>query len=341
MPVLTGVTGRILGRIVNRNGQVSAPLNVMGNPIPYFPADLRDTRGRRADGSTPRRRSNGVVTLDSATAARCRRPTGSYCGVGTSSNWNTPAPVTTLPVGVCLKDGFDPTKLYQLEYTVQDPYVLGAGHRRVPRRAVVLPLCDGRRSRHAQSARRRDHLGDHARRLAVGQLHAPPHLPRHEPGRGAAASCTTARGRSSPGAASPTIRAGASPTACSSSTRWAARVPSGGMSCPTPCAISASAASSTAARVTNTCPKIIETFGGAEVFALKMTTSWVGHGPEDRHSAARQRAPLLPAELHARRRQRRHDASAARRDDGAGQLPGQQLGPRHAARRTRCPRPRS
>src|SRR5947208_14945744 len=38
-PVLTGVTGKILGRIVNRSGNI-APLNVMGNPIPYFPADL-------------------------------------------------------------------------------------------------------------------------------------------------------------------------------------------------------------------------------------------------------------------------------------------------------------
>jgi hypothetical protein len=28
--------------------------------------------------------------------------------------------------------------------------------------------------------------------------------------------------------------------------------------------------------LTHTCPKIIETFGGAEVFALKMTTEWVG-----------------------------------------------------------------
>jgi hypothetical protein len=27
---------------------------------------------------------------------------------------------------------------------------------------------------------------------------------------------------------------------------------------------------------TDTCPKVVETFGGAEVFALKMTTSWVG-----------------------------------------------------------------
>ena len=32
---------------------------------------------------------------------------------------------------------------------------------------------------------------------------------------------------------------------------------------------------------TNTCPKIIETFGGSEVFALKMTASWVGTDPKN------------------------------------------------------------
>ena len=32
--------------------------------------------------------------------------------------------------------------------------------------------------------------------------------------------------------------------------------------------------------LTETCPKIVETFGGAEVFALKMTTSWVGTDPK-------------------------------------------------------------
>src|SRR6266853_6330130 len=38
-PVVSGVTGQILGRIVNRSGGPGAqPLNVMGNPIPYFPA---------------------------------------------------------------------------------------------------------------------------------------------------------------------------------------------------------------------------------------------------------------------------------------------------------------
>ncbi|MDQ6627467.1 MAG: hypothetical protein M3Z29_03320, partial [Pseudomonadota bacterium] len=34
------VTGQVLGRIVNRSGVDSAPLNVMGNPVPYLPASL-------------------------------------------------------------------------------------------------------------------------------------------------------------------------------------------------------------------------------------------------------------------------------------------------------------
>jgi hypothetical protein len=33
--------------------------------------------------------------------------------------------------------------------------------------------------------------------------------------------------------------------------------------------------------LTATCPKIVETFGGSEVFALKMTTSWVGTDPKN------------------------------------------------------------
>src|SRR5207253_1442577 len=37
-PVLAGVTGRLVARIVNRSG-TNAALNVMGNPIPYYPAN--------------------------------------------------------------------------------------------------------------------------------------------------------------------------------------------------------------------------------------------------------------------------------------------------------------
>jgi hypothetical protein len=37
-PVLSGVHGRIFGRIIDRSGLGSAPLNVMGNPIRIFPS---------------------------------------------------------------------------------------------------------------------------------------------------------------------------------------------------------------------------------------------------------------------------------------------------------------
>src|SRR5439155_15545210 len=44
VPVLVGVTGQMLGRIINRSG-TNQPLNVMGNPIPYFPANSADNTG--------------------------------------------------------------------------------------------------------------------------------------------------------------------------------------------------------------------------------------------------------------------------------------------------------
>ena len=49
-PVLAGVTGKIFGRIINRSGTNAAPLNVMGNPIPYFPANA--DRQHRRDAAT-------------------------------------------------------------------------------------------------------------------------------------------------------------------------------------------------------------------------------------------------------------------------------------------------
>ena len=40
-------------------------------------------------------------------------------------------------------------------------------------------------------------------------------------------------------------------------------------------------------KLSGTCPKIIEHFGGSEVFALKMTMEWVGTERRRRHPAAR------------------------------------------------------
>ena len=39
----------------------------------------------------------------------------------------TPFPGTSDPTRICLKNGFDPTLLYELVYTAKDPLVLGVG----------------------------------------------------------------------------------------------------------------------------------------------------------------------------------------------------------------------
>jgi hypothetical protein len=118
-PLLSGVTGQILGRIVNRSGLNAAPLNVMGNPIPYFPLSTTDNSGATLTIHT-HETLRGVVTEGETV------PNGDwkFCGGGTFA---APLPVTALPVQVCMKNGFDAAKLYRLVYTVKDPYVLGVG----------------------------------------------------------------------------------------------------------------------------------------------------------------------------------------------------------------------
>src|SRR5438874_1497080 len=123
-PVLTGVTGRILGRIVNRSG-TNQPLNVMGNPIPYFPANSADNTDAVLKVHT-HETLTGVVTegdtIPNSDWKFCYGAGATFASAGTT----TPS----LPVRLCLNGAvrsFDPAKLYQLVYTVKDPYVLGAG----------------------------------------------------------------------------------------------------------------------------------------------------------------------------------------------------------------------
>jgi hypothetical protein len=62
VPVVTGVTGRIFGRIINRSGLGAQPLNVMGNPIPYFPVNSADNSGATLTTHT-HETITGVVTV--------------------------------------------------------------------------------------------------------------------------------------------------------------------------------------------------------------------------------------------------------------------------------------
>ena len=111
------VTGLVFGRIVNISGP-AAPLIVQGNPVPYMPASLDTTKATLVsrDHETMEGVVTGEVTIPSTD--------WKFCGGGTFA---APLPLTTLPVRICLKDEFDRNKLYQVVYTAKDPYVLGVG----------------------------------------------------------------------------------------------------------------------------------------------------------------------------------------------------------------------
>lgn len=111
------VTGAVFGRIVNRAGPASQPLIVQTNPVPYRPVSL-DTRHSRLVMRTAES-TRGEVIGESAIApadwawARCDAA--------------NPFPGTPDATQICLKAGFDPTRLYQVVFQAADPMVLGIG----------------------------------------------------------------------------------------------------------------------------------------------------------------------------------------------------------------------
>src|SRR6266540_3341333 len=254
VPVLVGVTGQILGRIINRSG-TNQPLNVMGNPIPYFPANSADNAG-----ATLKEHLSETLTGVVTEGQTISNSDWKFC-YGAGATFAVQGSPTALPVRVCLGNGrtFDPAKLYQLTYTVKDPYVLGAG-----------------------TAAFRD-VASFFRREAQDDFGTPNPL-------AGKINAAIIRGSSQSGnftrhliflgmnedEAGRIVHEGAWPLIAgrrvSNNSRWgqpdrARNLPPGGIlhRC----------------SLTNTCPKIIETFGGAEVFALKMTTSWVGTDPKN------------------------------------------------------------
>ncbi len=114
----TPVTGVVLGRIINRSGLDAQPLIVQTNPLRYMPASLDTAMATLVsrDGET----MEGVAIGEKPIASSDWK----FCGGGT---FDAPQPLTSIPVQICLNQGFDPTKLYQVVYTAKDPYVLGVG----------------------------------------------------------------------------------------------------------------------------------------------------------------------------------------------------------------------
>ena len=259
------VTGQVFGRIVNRSGPASQPLVVQINPLPYRPMslDTRDARLVSRGGETQRGEVIDEVEIPASDWAWAR------CDAA------APFPGTQDPTQICLKQGFDPKRLYQVVFTAADPYVLGIGF-----------------------AAWRD-LGAFFKRAAADDGGTPNPVAKavtHSIGRGISQSGNFLRGwlhlgfnRDEMGGM---VHDGMWPIIAGRrialNFRWAqpdgvlelyqagSEGPQWWLPAPDPVRGLPAAGILDRCTATNTCPKVIEHFGSAEVWALKLTPEWVG-----------------------------------------------------------------
>lgn len=200
-----------------------------------------------------------------------------FCGGGTFS---APIPLTSLPVWICLKNGFDAAKLYQVIYAAKDPYVLGVGfaawrdvgsffkYATQDDFGTPNPIA-GRIS--WSIARGSSQSGNYLRgslHLGFNQDEAGRQV--HDgmwpiiAGRRIALNFRWAQ----PDGVLELYQAG------SEGPQWWHKFPDHARGLP-PNGILVRC------EQTNTCPKVIEHFGSAEVWALKLTPEWVGTDPKN------------------------------------------------------------
>ena len=117
----SSITGQVLTRFVNvAAGTTTLPLRLgsIGAGVPAYPPASLDQPGASlisAATESARGVKTGVVAISRSdwAFADCR---------------TTPFPGVPDPTRVCLKGGFDPARLYELAYTAKDPLVLGVGY---------------------------------------------------------------------------------------------------------------------------------------------------------------------------------------------------------------------
>jgi hypothetical protein len=113
----SAVTGQVFGRIVNRSGPGSQRLIVQTNPVPYQPVSLDTRQSRLVTRAAESTRGEVIGETEVGASdwawARCDAA--------------NPFPGVPDPTQICLKNGFDANKLYQVVFTAANPYVLGVG----------------------------------------------------------------------------------------------------------------------------------------------------------------------------------------------------------------------
>ena len=259
------ITGEVFGRIVNRSGKASQPLIVQSNPLPYKPVSL--------DTSKSKLTSRGGEGMHGQVIDEVRIPDSDWAWG--KCDEKTPFPGTPDPAQICLKEGFDPKRLYQVVFTAADPYVLGIGF-----------------------AAWRD-VGDFFKNIAkddLGTANPIAGIPKHSIGRGVSQSGNFLRGwlhlgfnQAEHGGM---VHDGMWPIIAGRrialNFRWAqadgvlelyqagSEGPQWWLPHPDPVRGLPAAGILDRCTATKTCPKIVEHFGSAEVWALKLTPEWVG-----------------------------------------------------------------
>jgi hypothetical protein len=259
------ITGRILARISNAAGPASQPMMVHSNPVPYRPVTL-DTKEAHLE-------THASETIDGVIGATAEVAPSDWAFAKCTAE--SPFPGTPDPTQICLKNGFDPKLLYQVVFTAKDPLVLGIGpaafrdvasffrNAKEDDAGTPNPLAGGvtwaitrGRSQSGNFIRTLIHFGfnqDEAgrqvydgawpiiggRRIPLNLRFAMPDgvLKLYEPG--------------------------------SEGAQWWAPAPDPVRGLPAAGILDRCTA-------TNTCPKIIEHFGAAEIWGLKLSPEWVG-----------------------------------------------------------------
>jgi hypothetical protein len=111
------ITGRVMARILNASGAQSQPMILHNNPMPYRPVTL-DTK--EASLTT-----HASESIDGKIGGTAEVAPSDWAFAKCSAE--NPFPGKPDPTEICLKNGFDPKLLYQVVFTAQDPPVLGIG----------------------------------------------------------------------------------------------------------------------------------------------------------------------------------------------------------------------
>ena len=259
------VTGDVFGRIVNRSGPGSQPLIVQTNPVPYRPLTLDTTQARlvtrtgELQDGTPI--GEAVVAPADWAWASCSA--------------TNPFPGTPDATQICVRGGFDAAKLYMVTFKARDPYVLGAGFaawrdvghffKTAAADDFGTPNPVAGRVTHS-IARGNSQSGNFLRGwLHMGFNQAENRTQVHDglwpviAGRRIALNFRWAQ----PDGVLELYQAG------SEGPQWWHKYPDHVRGLPPAGILDRCAA-------TQTCPKVVEHFGSAEVWALKLTPEWVG-----------------------------------------------------------------